>query len=109
MTAEHKLARQPVEIGMMLLMKSRDMYLLMEDHTLTRAIKVCLDSLGNKIGQKLFGQTLVFFWSQTGDLQTNWAPLKSELVVSIAISCFSGGSIQETDCQHQQYNNLYFH
>ena len=61
MTAEHKLARQPVEIGMMLLMKSRDMYMLMEDHTLTRAIKVCLDSLGNKIGQKLFRQTLVFF------------------------------------------------
>ena len=30
------------------------------------------------IGQKLFGQTLVF-GSQIGDLQTNWAPLKSEL------------------------------
>ena len=30
-------------------------------------------------------------------------------VASVAISCSSGGSIQETDCQHQQHNHLYFH
>ena len=30
-------------------------------------------------------------------------------VASVAISCSSGGSIQETDCQHQQHNHLYFY
>ena len=39
--AELKLARRPVEIGMMLPTKSRVVYMLMKDQTLTRAIKVC--------------------------------------------------------------------
>ena len=31
------------------------------------------------------------------------------IVASVAISCSSGGSIQETDCLHQQHNHLYFY
>ena len=29
-------------------------------------------------------------------------------VASVAISCSSGGAIQETDCQHQQHNHLLY-
>ena len=62
-------------------------------------------ALGQSRGQRATARNVCMLRNV---LRWNFDPYGLVCVASVAISCSFGGSVQETNCQHQEQNHLHF-